>query len=95
MRSTSILQSKSFLDPSILKPLQVLAGTELNSMSLQNEIAVAKAMSLNKLQTDANLSEACKCIQQYKEAFPMLHSIYVTALVIGVSSTASKSLSPP
>jgi len=93
MRSTSFLlpKSKSFLEPSLLKPLQVLAGTELNSISFENEISVAKAMLLNKLPTDASLSEACKCIQQYKEAFPMLHSIYVTALVIGVSSAACES----
>lgn len=93
MRATSFLlpKSASFLDPSLLEPLQVLAGTEQNSMSLQNEIAVAKAMLLNKLSTDANLSEVCKCIQQYKDAFPILHKLYVTALIIGVSSAACES----
>ncbi|KAK0141098.1 hypothetical protein N1851_021900 [Merluccius polli] len=90
MRATSFLLPKaaSFLDPSLLKPLQVLAATEQNDVSLQNEIAVAKTMLLNKLSTDANLSEACRCIQQYKEAFPILHKLYVTALIIGVSSAA-------
>ena len=46
MRATSSLLPKaaSFLDPSLLKPLQVLAATEQNDVSLQNEIAVAKTM---------------------------------------------------
>lgn len=93
MKATSFLlpKSVSFLDPSLLQPLQVLAGQELNDVGLQNEIAVAKTLLVNNLSTDANLSEVCKCIQQYKEAFPMLHKLYVTALIIGVSSAACES----
>lgn len=93
MKATSSLlpKSASFLDPSVLKPLQVLASTEKNNVSLQSEIAVAKPLLENKLPTEANLSDVSKCIQQYKEAFPMLHRLYATALIIGVSSAACES----
>ncbi len=93
MKATSSLLPKTaaFLDPHLLKPLQVLACTEQSSMSLQNEIVVARPMLMDKLPTEVNLSEACKCIQQYKDAFPILHRLYVTALIIGVSSAACES----
>lgn len=39
----------------------------------------------------ANLSASCKHLQSYKDAFPELHKLYVTALVIGVSSASCES----
>lgn len=54
MKATSSLLPKTaaFLDPHLLKPLQVLARTEQSSLSLQNEIVVARPMLMDKLPTD-------------------------------------------
>lgn len=52
---------------------------------------VAKPMLLKKFPNEADLSSVCKNLQEYKEAFPQLHKLYVTALVIGVSSASCES----
>ncbi|RXN11427.1 hypothetical protein ROHU_010634 [Labeo rohita] len=93
MKAISSLAPKSsaFLDSTQLQPLTVLVGTVADNASLKNEILVAKQMLLKKSPNDADLSSVCKHLQQYKEAFPELHKLYVTVLVIGVSSAACES----
>ncbi len=39
----------------------------------------------------ADLSKICKHLQEFKEVFPELHLLYVTALVIGVPCAACES----
>lgn len=79
-------QSASFLDLGMLSPLQLLAGSEREG--LRNEMCIAKPMLLRQFPTKSDLSAMCKHMQGYKEAFPELHRLYVTALVIGVSSAS-------
>ena len=97
MKAVSCLlpKSSSFLDSCSLGPLQRLADNNKESdyMSLRNEIQVAKPMLLKKFPSSrgASISVVCKYLQEYKEAFPKLHKVYVTALVIGVSSASCES----
>lgn len=88
MKAISSLAPKSsaFLDSTQLHPLAVLAGTVADNASLKNEILVAKQMLLKKCPNETDLSTVCKHLQEYKEAFPELHKLYVTALVVSVSS---------
>lgn len=79
-------QSPSFLDSSILSPLQLLAGSEKENLT--NEMCVANPMLLKQFPTKSDLSSMCKHMHGYKKAFPELHRLYVTALVIGVSSAS-------
>ena len=60
-------------------------------MTLRNEILVAKPMLVKKCSNETDLSTVCKHLQGYKEAFPVLHKLYITALVIGVSSASCES----
>ncbi len=91
MKAISSLAPKSstFLDPALLHPLAVLAGTVTDD--LKNEFLVAKMMLLKKCPNETDLSTVCKNLQEYQEAFPQLHKLYVTALVIGVSSASCES----
>lgn len=91
MKAISSLAPKSstFLDPTLLNPLAVLAGTLAGD--LKNEILVAKMMLVKKCPNETDLSTVCKNLQEYQEAFPQLHKLYVTALVIGVSSASCES----
>ncbi|KAM3604844.1 uncharacterized protein V6R79_016961 [Siganus canaliculatus] len=79
-------KSSEFLDSTLLHPLAMLAGTVADNASLKNEILVAKKMLMKKCPNESDLSSVCKHIQEYKDAFPVLHKLYVTALVVGVSS---------
>ncbi|KAL7378007.1 hypothetical protein ABVT39_007293 [Epinephelus coioides] len=90
MKALSSLAPKSaaFLDATLLHPLAVLAGTVVDDASLKNEILVAKPMLLKKCPNETDLSTVCKHLHKYKEAFPELQKLYVTALVIGVSSAS-------
>ncbi|KAG2466023.1 HNRPK protein, partial [Polypterus senegalus] len=83
MRAISSLAPKSsaFLDPTLLHPLAVMAGTVADVVSLKNEVLVAKQMLLKKCSKETDLSTVCKLLQEYKEAFPELHKLYVTALI--------------
>ena len=84
-------QSPSFLDVGMLSPLQKLTYST-GSDRLCNEILVAKDMLENRfLSADADLSTICKYVQEFRAAFRELHRLYVTSLVIGVSSAACKS----
>lgn len=56
-----------------------------NNISLNDVIAVVKAMTLGKLPADADLSAVCKCIQEHKEPCSMLYRLYATAVVIAAS----------
>ena len=49
-------------------------------MTLRNEILVAKPMLVKKCSNETDLSTVCKHLQGYKEAFPVLHKLYITAL---------------
>lgn len=93
MTAISSLEPKSsaFLEATLLRPLHVLAGTVADDVSLKNEILVAKPMLVKKCPNEADLSTLCKHLQEYKEAFPELHKLYVTALVVGVSSASCES----
>ena len=62
-----------------------------DNASLKNEILVVKQLLFKKCPNETDLSTVCKHLQEYKEAFPELHKLYVTALVIGVSSAACES----
>lgn len=84
-------KSSAFLDPTLLSSLHVLAGTGADDVSLKNEILVAKPMLVKKCPKETDLSSMCKHLQEYKEAFPVLHKLNVTALVIGVSSASCES----
>ncbi|KAM3616774.1 uncharacterized protein V6R79_023187 [Siganus canaliculatus] len=84
-------KSSEFLDSTLLHPLAMLAGTVADNASLKNEILVAKKMLMKKCPNESDLSSVCKHIQEYKDAFPVLHKLYVTALVVGVSSAACES----
>lgn len=48
-------------------------------------------MLLKKCPNETDLSTVCKHLQEYKEAIPELHKLYVTALVIGVPSALCES----
>lgn len=93
MKAISSLAPKSsaFLDSTQLHPLAVLAVTVADNASLKNEILVAKQLLLKKCPNETDLFTVCKHLQEYKEAFPELHKLYVTALVIGLSSAACES----
>lgn len=82
-------QSRSFLDLTVLSPL--LAGAKCDA--LKNEILVARHM-LNKKFTgvaQVDLSNMGKVLSDYKEAFSELHTPYITAQIIGVSSASCES----
>ena len=90
--SSLVPKSSAFLDDSLLRPLHVLAaGTAADDASLKNEILVAKPMLVKICPNETDLSTVCKHLQEYKKAFPVLHKLYVTALVIGVSSASCES----
>ncbi|KAL7393712.1 hypothetical protein ABVT39_014980 [Epinephelus coioides] len=93
MKALSSLAPKSmaFLDATMLHTLAVLAGTVVDDASLKNDILVAKQMLLKKCPNETDLSTVCKHLHKYKEAFPELQKLYVTALVIGVSSASCDS----
>lgn len=82
--------SSAFLDDKLLSPLHCLAGTA-DAVILANEIIVAKPMLAKKIPGEADLLTLCKHLQSFKEAFPELHKLYVTVLVIGVSSASCES----
>uniref|UniRef100_A0A3Q1GW72 HAT C-terminal dimerisation domain-containing protein n=1 Tax=Acanthochromis polyacanthus TaxID=80966 RepID=A0A3Q1GW72_9TELE len=89
-------QSISFLDPAMLGPLQKMAGCD--SGTLSNEILVGKIMLENKFKNTeegraefVNLSTICQFLQGHKEGFPQLHRMYVTSIVIGISSASCES----
>lgn len=93
-------QSSSFLDFAMLSPLMKMAG--VCSDALSNEISVAKIMLEKKFKKTSecddnvpvNISTICKYLQKYDkltQPFPELHRIYVTALVIGISSASCES----
>lgn len=58
-----------------------------------NEIVVANIMLEKEFSCDVNVdfSTICKHLQVYKKGFPELHRIYVTSLVIGISSASCES----
>ncbi|CAB1429470.1 unnamed protein product [Pleuronectes platessa] len=91
MKATSSLvpTSGTFLHGALLHPLVELAGTDAGC--LNNEILVAKPMLLKECPNEPDLSTVCKTLQHYKAAFPLLYKLYITALVIGVSSAACES----
>lgn len=84
-------QSSSFLDVAMLTPLQKMSGA--HSDKLSNEIVVAKIMFENECSSTVNvdLPTICKHLQVYNEGFPELHLIYVSSLVIGISSASCES----
>ncbi|XDV23875.1 hypothetical protein PO909_028243, partial [Leuciscus waleckii] len=90
-------QSPSFLDVAMLSPLQKMAKSDSDKLS--NEILVAKIMlekEFKKTNDDENvefvdLSTICTYLHGYKNAFPQLHRMYVTSLVIGISSASCES----
>ncbi|KAI2659484.1 Alanine--tRNA ligase [Labeo rohita] len=92
MKAVSCLvpTSSGFLDATLLSPLHLLAGTA-DSVSLENEIFVPKPILAKEFPDETDLSTLCKHLQMYKEAFPELNKLYVTALVIGVSSASCES----
>ncbi len=93
MTAVSSLAPKStaFLNATLLRPLYVLAGIVADDGSLNNEILVAKPLLLKKCPNEEDLSTLCKHLNEYKEAFPELHKLYVTVLVLGVSSASCES----
>ena len=48
-------------------------------------------MLLKEFPNEPDVSTVCKTLQHYKAAFPSLYKLYITALVIGVSSAACES----
>lgn len=89
--SSLIATSSTFLDSSALEPLHALAATGTDYMTLKNEMVVAKPMLMRACANETDLSTICKTVHKYKDAFPVLHRVYVTALVIGVSSASCES----
>ncbi|KAL2077521.1 hypothetical protein ACEWY4_027025 [Coilia grayii] len=92
MRAVNCLlpQSDSFLDMDLLAPLQLLSDASVDT--LQHEVPVAKAMLLKTFSSDnVDLSTVCEHVQMYKEVFPNLHTMYVTALEMDVASAATLS----
>jgi hypothetical protein len=82
--SALLPRSTSFLDATLLQPLAELA--RVDSELTQGEVAVAKPFLLKTLASDCNLQEALVIIYRFKEAFPMLATLYSAAVTTGVSS---------
>lgn len=76
--SSLVTQSnaQSAVDSTLLHPLHVCAGTAANDESLR------KTMLLKKCANETDLSTVCKHMQEYTEAFPVLHKLYITAFSI-------------
>uniref|UniRef100_A0A1A8ETU5 HAT C-terminal dimerisation domain-containing protein n=1 Tax=Nothobranchius korthausae TaxID=1143690 RepID=A0A1A8ETU5_9TELE len=97
MKAVNCLQPRtpSLLDPDMLRPLQKLTGSD----KLSNDILVAKIMlekEFKKTDDDhseefVDLSTVCTYLHGYKNAFPQLHRMYVTSLVIGISAASCES----
>ena len=89
--SSLVPTSSEFLAPTLLQPLHALSGTGKDYETLKNELIVAKPMLVKECPNATDLSTMCKYMHVYKNAFPALHKLYVTALVIGVSSASCES----
>lgn len=82
-------QAPSFLDVGIWGPLQKLTGST-GSDRLCNEILFTQVILENRFSSvGADLSTICKYLQE--AAFPELHCLYITSLVIRVSFAACES----
>ena len=79
---------ENFLQPSILEPLSVLCGVDVQGS--KEEIATARCF-LSKKYADgcfqANLLEMTKFMFPYREAFPSVYSLYAAGLTFGASTS--------
>lgn len=83
--SALLPRSTSFLDAALLQPLAELA--RVDSGLTQGEIAVARPFLLKTLASDCTLQEALVVVNKFREAFPMVATLYSAAVTIGVSSS--------
>lgn len=79
--------SPSFLDVAMLSPLQRLTGSACSDF-LMKFLLQKSCWKERSSPVDTDLAAICKHLQGFKAAFPELHHLYVTSLVIGVSSAA-------
>ena len=63
---------------------------QLQSDALAAEVNVGANFLLKKLAPDSSLDTATKEMLQFKDAFPIMYSLYAAALTIGVSTATGE-----